>query len=230
MTEKRREGNPNWKDWYPSAMPDFSTFEIGKSPYGEPNPETLDVFRKLPRNSDILDVGGGDGRNALPLAQMGHNVTVLDIDMPHLEQLHTNAKAVLSSTSGKIDSVLADFTEDLPLQRQFDGVLTAGFAHLMPPDQLDPIFARVAKTLKPGGIFVCEFSTNKVRRDIGKLVAGKEEYFYTYEEGLHTLQVLYEKYDVKLMTLQTKSKETPFCIRLDLIIAHGIKQVLSHDL
>jgi SAM-dependent methyltransferase len=218
--------NPGWKDWYPSVMPDFSTFGFGESPYGEPNPETLDLFRKLPSNSDILDVGGGDGRYALPLAQMGYNVTVLDIDLPHLKRLQTNAKAVLSNTAGKIDPVLADATENFPFHRQFDGVLNAGFGYLIPPDQLDPLFAHMGETLKPCGLLVFEFATNRARHDInGKSLIGKQEYIYTYEEGLHILKELYEKYGLKFMPPQTKTIhfETPYYLHNDLIIAYGIK-------
>jgi SAM-dependent methyltransferase len=218
--------NPDWKDWYPSFMPDFSTCEVGTSPYGEPNQETLDVFRKLPRDSDILDVGGGDGRYALPLAQMGYNVTVLDIDALHLKRLHINANAVLLNTAGKIDPVLADATESFPFHKLFDGVLNAGFGYLIPPDQLDPLFARMVKALKPGGLLVFEFATNRARQDIhGKSLIGKQEYIYTYEEGLRLLKGLYKKYGLELMPLQTKTIQfdTPYFLHNNLILAHGIK-------
>jgi SAM-dependent methyltransferase len=227
MNEKNRERNPCWKDWYPSFIPDFSTVEVGKSPYGEPNPETLKLFTKLPARSVILDVGGGDGRYALPLAHMGYNVTVLDVDMAHLKRLQTNAEAVLPNTAGKIDSVLADATEVFPFHRQFDGVLNAGFGYLIPPDQLDLLFARMAKILKSGGLLVFEFATNRERHDInGKSLIGKQEYIYTYEEGLHILQSSHAKYGLKLMPPQTKTIdfETPYHLHNDLIIAHGIKQ------
>ena len=227
MSENNRERNPWWKDWYPSFIPDFSTVEVGKSPYGEPNPETLELFTKLPTGSDILDVGGGDGRYALPLAQMGYNVTVLDVDMAHLKRLQTNAEAVLSNTAGKIDPVLADATEDFPFLRQFDGVLNAGFAYLIPPNQLDLLFARMAKILKSGSLLVFEFATNRERHDIdGKSLMGKQEYVYTYEEGVHVLQALYTKYGLRLMSPQTKiiHFEMPYHLHNDLIIAHGIKQ------
>jgi len=95
MNEKNRKRNLSWKDWYPSVMPDFSTIEVGKSPYGEPNLETLELFRKLPRKSDILDVGGGDGRYALPLAQMGYNMTVLDSNCSGLLTARASAETEL---------------------------------------------------------------------------------------------------------------------------------------
>ena len=227
MNEKNRKRNLSWKDWYPSVMPDFSTIEVGKSPYGEPNLETLELFRKLPRKSDILDVGGGDGRYALPLAQMGYNMTVLDIDMLHLNRLQINAQAVLSNTAGKITPVLVDATEDFPFHRQFDGVLNAGFGYLIPPDQLDLVFARMARILKSGGLLVFEFATNRERLDIdGKSLIGKQEYIYTYEEGLHVLQTLYTKHGLRLLPplIKTIHFEVPYHLHNDLIIAHGIKQ------
>lgn len=222
MTKKNR----GWKDWYPSVMPDFSTCEVGTSPYGEPNQESLGLFRKLPGNSDILDVGGGDGRYALPLAQMGYNVTVLDIDLPHLKWLQINAEAVLSNTAGKVDPVLADATESFPFHNPFDGVLNAGFGYLMPPDQLEPLFAHMVEVLKPGGLLVFEFATNRTRQDIhGKSLIGKQEYMYTFEEGVRILKELYKKYQLKLMPPQTKTIhfEAPYFLHTDLIIASGMK-------
>lgn len=227
MSEKSRKRNLSWKGWYPSVIPDFSTIEVGKSPYGEPNLETLELFRKLPRKSDILDVGGGDGRYALPLAQMGYNMTVLDIDMPHLNRLQINAQAVLSNAAGKITSVLADATEEFPFHRQFDGVLNAGFGYLIPPDQLDLVFAHMARILKSGGLLIFEFATNRERLDIdGKSLIGKQEYIYTYEEGLHVLQTLYAKHGLRLLPplLKTIHFEMPYHLHNDLIIAHGLKQ------
>jgi SAM-dependent methyltransferase len=213
MSENNRERNPWWKDWYPSFIPDFSTVEVGKSPYGEPNSETLEVFTKLPERSDILDVGGGDGRYALPLAQMGYNVTVLDVDTAHINRLQTNAETVLPNAAGKIEPILADATEDFPFHRQFDGILNAGFGYLLPPDQLDLLFARMAKTLKSGGLLVFEFATNRERHDIaGESLIGKQEYVYTCEEGIRVLQVLYAKYGLRLMSPQIKKIhfETPY--------------------
>lgn len=221
--------NPDWKPWYPTVSPDFSKQEPGRSPYGEPNQETLNLFTNLQKGANILDVGGGDGRYALPLAQRGYNVTVLDVDIPHLERLNVNAQNVLTKGAGKIESFLADATEEYPdqvRQTQFDAVLTAGFAYLIPPDELKPVFTRMAEAVKPGGLLIVEFATNRDRRDPeGNSLIGKEEYNYTHEEGTETLNELYKESG---LNPQPREKtvihfETPYYMHTDLIISHGTK-------
>ena len=219
--------NPYWKAWYPTVIVDFGKVELGKSPYGEPSKETLSLFSELPRGAHILDVGGGDGRYALSLAMMGYNVTVLDVDIPHLEQLENSAKALLSKGAGMIESLCADATKEYPFNKQFDAVLSAGFAYLLPPEQLEPVFARMAEAVKPEGLLVVEFATGRVRRGKeGNSLIGEKEHLYTRQEGVGILESLYEQCGLNLNPIQEKiiHFEEPYYMHTNLIIANGIKR------
>ena len=41
---------------------------------------------------DVLDLGGGSGVSAVPLAELGHRVTVLDVSADALATLHRRAE------------------------------------------------------------------------------------------------------------------------------------------
>jgi cyclopropane fatty-acyl-phospholipid synthase-like methyltransferase len=220
--------NPRWQDWYPTVRPDFGKLGLDKSPYGEVNQETLALFGSLPKGSTVLDVGGGDGRFALPLAAMGLNVFVTDIDLPHLQRIQEK-KVLLPENAGQIIPILSDATTDFPIKDgSVDAVLNAGFGYLVPPEQLTPFFGKMTKALKPDGLMVFEFATNRERKaskDSEDSLIGPTEYRYSFDEGMETLMGLYDLYGFRDVGKQTKTIhfEEPYYMHNDLIIAHGTK-------
>ena len=75
------------------------------SPYGEAYPQILYVIaRRLPAGTaKIADIAGGYGRYAIPLAAAGHDVTIVDIDPPHLTAAQRNA-ADPPDTVGRVNA------------------------------------------------------------------------------------------------------------------------------
>ena len=57
--------------------------------YGDPYKELIGYFKNQPNISRILDLGCGQGRNALALSKLGHFVTAIDISIIGLKQLET---------------------------------------------------------------------------------------------------------------------------------------------
>ena len=47
--------------------------------FGEPYKELVAFFKKYPLKGKLLDIGCGQGRNAIPLAKIGYQVTEIDI-------------------------------------------------------------------------------------------------------------------------------------------------------
>lgn len=220
--------NARWRDWYPTVVPNFSEIGLEQSPYGEANKETLEIFKGLPKGSTVLDVGGGDGRFALPLASMGHNVLVMDVDQTHLQRVQE--KKVLLENAGEILPFQGDAMSDFPIKDEsVDAVLNAGLGYLIPPKELDPLFGRMAKTLKPGGLLVFEFATNRERKtskDASTSLLGKNEYNYPLLEGVEVLFDLYIKYGFDTISGNRKKVqfEKPYYMHNDLIIAQGRKK------
>ena len=108
-----------------------------------------DVLRSvLPdRPVDVLDLGGGTGGFAVPLALLGHRVTLVDPSPDALAALQRRAgdtgaavTAVQGDAAGLLDVVAAD-SADLVLCH---GVLE----HV---DEVAPALRSVAEVLRPGG-------------------------------------------------------------------------------
>lgn len=91
----------------------------------------------------ILDVGGGDGMDALPLALAGHDVTILDPSeawLAEAKQRAAEADVPLTTLVGGV--------EDLP-EGEWDLVLCHFVLHYRPADAGD--VRRLAAAIRPGG-------------------------------------------------------------------------------
>jgi S-adenosylmethionine-dependent methyltransferase len=96
----------------------------------------------------ILDVGGGDGGDAIPLALAGHRVTVLDPSTPMLRQLARDA-ADAGATS-RVVGLQGDVASIPTLGLQnFDLVLCHFVLQYF--DDLDGPLALLAGAVRPGG-------------------------------------------------------------------------------
>ncbi len=97
----------------------------------------------------VLDVGGGSGQFAVPLAELGHQVTVVDASPDALAALERRAAergvaARITGVQGDADTVLqvvGAFSQDLVLCHSLLEVVDE------PAAALDPI----AQTMRPGG-------------------------------------------------------------------------------
>ncbi len=113
---------------------------------------TLDrVKRSLTSNQSVLDIGGGPGRYALALAQMGHEVDLVDVSQAAVQFAINEATARgvelrRASTGDARD--LSHYPSD-----RFDAVLCLGpLYHLVDKTDRDLVRAEVARVLRPGGV------------------------------------------------------------------------------
>jgi S-adenosylmethionine-dependent methyltransferase len=109
--------------------------------------EIVDPATRDGRELDVVDVGGGTGGFAVPLAELGHRVTVVDPSPDALAALQRRAdesgvtvRAVQGDAAGLLD-VTAPASADLVLCH---GVLE----HV---DDPAPALAALASVLRPGG-------------------------------------------------------------------------------
>ena len=104
----------------------------------------------LPSGSSLLEFGPGWGNSTIALAQMGYDVTALDID-PNFARL-INDRAELFGLN--VDSRVGEFSDAASIQTQYDAVLFYEcFHHCSDHVQLLKDLHRV---VKPGGhVFLC---------------------------------------------------------------------------
>lgn len=110
----------------------------------EPDPTLIEEIEGV-RPGHALDLGSGDGRNAVWLASNGWRVTAVDFSPVALERGRTLATA----HGVDVDWELADLLEWVPPTGAFD-LVALFFIHL-PPDERQAVYARAAAAVTPGG-------------------------------------------------------------------------------
>ncbi|MGQ0680718.1 MAG: class I SAM-dependent methyltransferase [Actinomycetota bacterium] len=118
---------------------------------GAPDRELIDALYPLPPGR-LLDLGGGQGRNCLPLARIGFEVTVVEASAAALEQVSRAAAA----EALPLRVVNADYRFFVP-----DSGLHAAVASLilhLPPRHVSLRIARTTgRALASGGLFYLSF-------------------------------------------------------------------------
>jgi thioredoxin reductase/2-polyprenyl-3-methyl-5-hydroxy-6-metoxy-1,4-benzoquinol methylase len=115
---------------------------------GHPNPQLVAEAAELPAGR-ALDVGSGEGADAIWLAQRGWRVTAVDISSTALERAATAAAATGAQVAGRIDWTHADLREQAPAESAYD-LVSSQFMHL-PGEARRVLFARLAGAVAPGG-------------------------------------------------------------------------------
>ncbi len=110
----------------------------------EPDPTLVDEIASLPPGR-ALDLGAGDGRNAIWLARRGWQVTAVDFSGVAIERARARAEA----GGVNVDWQLADLLEWSPEARAYD-LVTLFFIHL-PGAERRAVYARAADAVAPGG-------------------------------------------------------------------------------
>lgn len=213
----------NLPEWYPRGIPDPTT-----SPdlYGPAQLETLERFNTLRFGSTILDLAGGYGRYAVPLAEAGHQVTIVDIDESHLLEAGRRSEQ-LQTDVGSIRTIQADIlTTDLSELGEFDAGLCAGFIYLAPEEIIRRIFRRFTMRIRSDGLVVTEFATERERRDQnGQPLMGPDEQNYTRDAGEGLMRDVYAEngFDQPTISIATVEQDTPYYLRNTLLIASAIR-------
>jgi SAM-dependent methyltransferase len=99
---------------------------------------------------EVLDLGVGEGRNAVYLARQGHTVTAADYSAEGLRKTDRLAgDAGVDVETRQVD--VRDWAPD----RTWDAVVTT-FLHLA-PDENPGLYALLQRCLKPGGLLIAEW-------------------------------------------------------------------------
>lgn len=119
---------------------------------GSPNPVLVAEAEALPPGR-ALDIGCGEGADALWLAERGWHVLGIDVSDVAIDRARDEAQSRTVSggpgLEGTAEFRRADLREWVPEHRTFDLVI-AFFVHL-PVDERDLVFARLAAAVAPGG-------------------------------------------------------------------------------
>jgi SAM-dependent methyltransferase len=122
------------------------------------------------RELHVLDAGGGTGGFAVPLAELGHQVTVVDPSPDSLAALER--RAAESGTSGHIRAVQGDAAGlvDIVGAAAFDVVLCHSVLEVV--DDPAAALVAVARVLRPGGV-ASILAANRVAAVVARVAAGR---------------------------------------------------------
>ncbi len=102
---------------------------------------------------DTLCLGEGEGRNAVFLAGLGHEVTALDASVIGLKK----TRKLATERGVKIETVHADLA-NYSLEPARWNTIVSIYCHL-PPALRIAVHSQIAQSLRPGGIFILEAFT-----------------------------------------------------------------------
>jgi len=163
----------------------------------------------LPQHSSVLDLGAGDGRHTLYLAQREYNITAVDGSQTAINILEEIArKATL-----RIAPVRANLTqtETLPLSA-FNAIVCTYVLQDLSPAQTQTLATYAREHTMPGGYIAFSSFLGKFRSQILRLRGAFHDWHTVHQVNGHTRAAmdgkLYEKIEV-LLQKPTSSAATP---------------------
>ena len=138
-------------DTEPALDEDFWDERYRSSPHvwsGNPNSQlVVEIADRVPGRA--LDVGCGEGADALWLAQRGWDVVATDISRVALGRAARHARDAEPAAAARIEWRHVDLLVEPPEQDSFD-LVSAQFMQL-PPEPRGRLFATLAASVRPGG-------------------------------------------------------------------------------
>jgi len=131
-----------WDERYRSRSKEWS---------GRPHPHLVTETDGMTPGS-ALDVGTGEGADAIWLAERGWRVTAVDISSVALERGAAQADRLGAEIAGMITWKQADLTDWTPPVRTFD-LVSAQYFHL-PSVQRVVVYRGLADSVAPGGVLL----------------------------------------------------------------------------
>lgn len=114
---------------------------------GDPTKEFMAFFDQYEKqNAKVLDIGCGQGRDALFIARRGHHVIGVDLSETGIAQLLEDAR----SEGLMIDGIVADLSEYEP-HEQYDVVVIDRTLHMLDATVRLEVLDRLCRATRDGG-------------------------------------------------------------------------------
>jgi len=119
--------------------------------FGEPYPELIEFFTEYPRKGKVLDLGCGQGRDAITLARLGYSVTGTDNSKVGIDQMNQIAQNEKLDLVGQVGDIYA-----FDHFKEFDIVLMDSMFHFAKKDKEKEIglIKKIVSDLRKGSLMV----------------------------------------------------------------------------
>lgn len=160
-----------------------------------PDAKVMDLARSLgaPETSPVLDAGAGTGRNALPLARLGHPVDALELAPAFVERLQVCAREERLPLRPIAGDVLDPHVPLKPAAYDLV-VLSEVVPHFESTTQLRSLLVRMADIVRPGGrllfslfLAVEGYQCDRLAREMARLT---DSFIFSREELAQALDGL----------------------------------------
>lgn len=167
--------------------------------FGKPYPELLEFFADYPKKGKVLDLGCGQGRDAITLARLGYSVTGIDNSKVGIDQMNQIGQTENLKLVGLVGDI---YTFDQ--FNQFDILLIDSMFHFAKKDKEKEIgfVKKIVSKLKNGGLFVIciQDSGDKIQilnqaidfeKKLNRIADKKFKYSFEDEESGHKSETNY---------------------------------------
>jgi tellurite methyltransferase len=124
----------------------------------EPNSACYQVLKLMPptKRLKLLDIGCGEGKDAVFFARNGYDVTAFDVSDAGIEK----TKRLAAKVGVHVHVFKADIT-DYRVENDFDIVYSSGVLNYIKPEFRSDIFANYRRFTNPGGLHVMNVFVHK---------------------------------------------------------------------
>ncbi len=131
--------------------PTYDEYYQTENLFGDPYPELIDFFAGLHERGKVLDLGCGQGRNAIALARLGDEVTGVDCSKVGINQMNRVAQEQNLKITGLVGDINA-----FDRFAEFDVILLDSMFHFAKKDRVKEMafIANIISKMKKGGLVV----------------------------------------------------------------------------
>ena len=131
--------------------------------FGEPCPDLIKFFAQREDRGKVLDLGCGQGRDALPIARLGYEVTGVDISGVGIDQMLREAEKHDLSVTGIVNDIY-----EFPIDPSFDYILLDSMLHFYKRDREQEIalVKRIMSKIRVGAVLCILVNKSKTTEPV----------------------------------------------------------------